>query len=125
MERAIRLLLGVACVQIAISFVCAAPSAGSAPTVTIVNGTYVGLHNPTYNQDFFLGIPYAQPPLGNLRFNLPASLNTSFTESRVATTYSPECVGYGVCCPPVPAILPITDIWYRSIKSGTKSPRTA
>lgn len=30
------------------------------PTVTVVNGTYAGLHNHEYNQDFFLGMPYAK-----------------------------------------------------------------
>src|SRR4051794_30962315 len=30
------------------------------PSVTIANGTYIGLHSPEYDQDFFLGIPYAQ-----------------------------------------------------------------
>lgn len=75
----------------------AAPTAGSSPSVTIPNGTFVGLYNPTYDQDLFLGIPYAQPPLNDLRFNLPASLSTSFSEPQDAKAYSPECVGYGVC----------------------------
>lgn len=33
---------------------------GTAPTVTVLNGTYAGVYNDNYNQDFFLGIPYAQ-----------------------------------------------------------------
>lgn len=32
----------------------------TAPSVTVKNGSYTGLHNSYYNQDFFLGIPYAQ-----------------------------------------------------------------
>lgn len=28
--------------------------------VTITNGSYSGVYNPTYKQDFFLGVPYAQ-----------------------------------------------------------------
>jgi len=74
----------------------AAPTEETSPSVTIPNGTFVGLYNPTYDQDFFLGIPYAQPPLDGLRFNLPASLNTSFSEPQDAKAYSPQCVGYGV-----------------------------
>jgi hypothetical protein len=66
------------------------------PTVTLKNGTYEGIHSDSYNQDFFLGIPFAQPPLGNLRLNLPASLNTSWKGVKKATEYYPECVGYGV-----------------------------
>jgi hypothetical protein len=39
------------------------PSSGEgkqAPVVTVKNGSYVGVHNSYYNQDFFLGVPYAQ-----------------------------------------------------------------
>jgi hypothetical protein len=30
------------------------------PVATVKNGSYSGVYNPTYQQDFFLGIPYAQ-----------------------------------------------------------------
>ena len=43
----------------------------------------------------FLGIPYAQPPLGPLRLTIPQSLNSSFSGTKSATAYFPECVGYG------------------------------
>ncbi|KZT75141.1 alpha/beta-hydrolase [Daedalea quercina L-15889] len=65
------------------------------PNATTLNGTYVGLYSPGYDQDSFLGIPYAQPPVGDLRFANPRSLNTSFDGNRNATSYSSECVGYG------------------------------
>lgn len=65
------------------------------PTVQVKNGTYYGLHQATYNQDLFLGMPFAQSPVGNLRFNLPRSLNTSWTNTRNATQYGYECYGYG------------------------------
>lgn len=32
----------------------------TAPTVTVKNGTYAGVCNSKYKQDFFLGIPYAK-----------------------------------------------------------------
>ncbi|EXJ95768.1 triacylglycerol lipase [Capronia coronata CBS 617.96] len=67
----------------------------SAPTATTKNGSYVGLFNPTYNQDLFLGIPFAQPPVGDLRFRNPVSLNTTWEGARSATQYSAECYGYG------------------------------
>lgn len=65
------------------------------PTAQTKNGTYEGVHNPTYNQDYFLGVPYAQPPTGQLRFTPPRSLNTTFSEMKQATEYAPECYGYG------------------------------
>ena len=62
----------------------------TAPTVNVKNGTYYGVYSAEYNQDFFLGIPYAQPPVGNLRFKDPASLTESWNGARAATQYSSE-----------------------------------
>lgn len=56
-----------------------APTSSSVPTVAIKNGTVAGMHSSTYNEDFFLGVPYAQPPIDELRFRIPQSINTSFT----------------------------------------------
>lgn len=71
-----------------------------APTATVLNGTYAGVHNADYNQDYFLGIPYALAPTqGPLRFALPASLNTSWTGQRDATVMGDICYGYGVRVP--------------------------
>lgn len=71
----------------------------SAPTAAVRNGTYIGVHSTTYNQDFFLGMPYAQQPVGNLRFTVPQPLNESWNEARDAKAYSDICVGYGVSIP--------------------------
>lgn len=65
------------------------------PTVQTKNGSYSGLYQEVYDQDLFLGIPFAQPPLGDLRFNNPAPLNSSWDGPRSATAYSPQCIGYG------------------------------
>ncbi|KAF1851638.1 carboxylesterase family protein-like protein [Cucurbitaria berberidis CBS 394.84] len=70
-------------------------SNSSAPTVEVKNGSYYGVHSAEYNQDFFLGIPYAQPPVGSLRFRNPVSLNESWNDAKAATQYSSECYGYG------------------------------
>lgn len=67
----------------------------SAPSVTVTNGTVDGLYQSTYHQDLFLGIPFAQPPLGDLRFALPEPVNQTYAEPLSATAYYPECVGYG------------------------------
>ncbi|OAG01895.1 alpha/beta-hydrolase [Paraphaeosphaeria sporulosa] len=67
----------------------------SDPVVTLRNGTYKGVHSSQYKQDFFLGIPYAQSPTGDLRFRNPKPLDASWKGERDATTFSPACVGYG------------------------------
>ncbi|KAL2862829.1 Alpha/Beta hydrolase protein [Aspergillus lucknowensis] len=68
---------------------------GPGPTAHVRNGTYVGVTNAHYNQEFFLGIPYAQQPVGNLRFTVPQPLNSSWEGARDAKAYSDSCVGYG------------------------------
>jgi hypothetical protein len=65
------------------------------PTVEIQNGTVQGVYQPTYNQDLFLGIPYAEPPLGDLRFRYPQPVQQKWNGTLEATSYYPECVGYG------------------------------
>ena len=67
-----------------------------APTVTIKNGTIQGVHSSTYNEDFFLGVPFAQPPTGELRYRLPQSIDKTFNGTLQTTEYAPECYGYGV-----------------------------
>lgn len=60
------------------------------PSVTIKNGTVNGAYLPTFDQDAFLGVPFAQPPVGDLRLRRPQSLNTSFAGGVYeATEYSP------------------------------------
>ena len=67
-----------------------------APIVRVKNGTLEGVHAPAYHQDYFLGIPYAQPPVNNLRFRQSQSLNTSWPGVRAAKEFQKLCVGYGV-----------------------------
>lgn len=78
-----------------------ARTSSEAPIVSVQNGSYYGVHNPNYNQDFFLGIPFAQPPLGDLRFAIPKSLNTTWVGALPATNYAfvstPSCDETGYC----------------------------
>lgn len=85
-----RLVLGVFALWVGVN---AAPSD---PTAHVLNGTYAGVRNAHYQQDFFLGMPYAQQPVGDLRFTVPKSLNESWEGVRDAKEYSDICVGYGV-----------------------------
>ncbi|KZM22931.1 hydrolase [Ascochyta rabiei] len=77
------------------SLASSAPTNSTGPTAHLRNGTYQGVYSPGYDQDYFLGIPYAQPPVGNLRFRSPVSLNQSWSGVKPATQYSGECYGYG------------------------------
>jgi hypothetical protein len=70
-------------------------NAANAPVAKVKNGTYVGRYAAEWNTDYFLGMRYAQPPLGSLRFHTPVSLNSSWPGSRNATQYGYECYGYG------------------------------
>jgi Carboxylesterase family len=66
------------------------------PVAVTKNGSYAGVYSKEYDQYFFLGVPYALPPVGELRFRTPQTLNGSWTGMKDAKEYSPECVGYGV-----------------------------
>lgn len=61
---------------------------------TTKNGTYQGRYLQDWDQDAFLGIPYAQPPLGDLRFRWPQSINSSFDGTRDASAYGYSCMQY-------------------------------
>lgn len=59
-----------------------------APIASTCNGSYYGTHNSVLNQDYFLGVPFAQPPIKDLRFANPASLNISWNGALPATNYA-------------------------------------
>lgn len=67
----------------------------STPTATVLNGTYAGIYSPEYEEDYFLGMPFAQPPVGELHFRQARPPNTTWTGTKNATSYSPECYGFG------------------------------
>ncbi|KAI1117035.1 lipase [Nemania sp. NC0429] len=74
---------------------CAQLSSSKAPVARTVNGTYEGLHLPDWSQDAFLGMPYAQPPVRQLRYHRPLPINESFSGVRKATQYGYSCMQYG------------------------------
>lgn len=49
------------------------------PVVTLTNGSYEGLYLPSFEQDIFLGVPYAQDTGGQNRFRVPQSLNETWS----------------------------------------------
>lgn len=70
-----------------------------APAVRVKNGTLEGKYVAGLDQDLFLGVPFAQPPVGQLRLQNPQPLNETFKVKKV-TKYADSCVGYGVSLPP-------------------------
>lgn len=65
------------------------------PTAEVRNGTLQGVYSPEWKQDFFLGIPYALPPVGDLRFRWPRSWDAAYDGVRDASRYGYSCYQYG------------------------------
>ncbi|KAK6517398.1 hypothetical protein TWF281_004055 [Arthrobotrys megalospora] len=66
----------------------------SSPTASIKNGTVHGIKDNVWNQDYFLGIPYARPPVGPLRFRPPQHINSKLGNIQ-AKGYGFHCFGFG------------------------------
>ncbi|CAF1117956.1 unnamed protein product [Adineta steineri] len=67
-------------------------------SVTVSNGTIFGsfCSSPFVNVVAYLGIPFAQPPVGTLRWNAPISYNSTYPNGTInATTFAPSCYQFG------------------------------
>ncbi|OCH92476.1 carotenoid ester lipase precursor [Obba rivulosa] len=63
-------------------------STHGSPSVVLDRGTFVGKHNGS--ADAYLGIPYAQPPVGNLRYR-QAVANEPYDGVYNVTDFGPAC----------------------------------
>jgi para-nitrobenzyl esterase len=68
----------------------AASGSGGDPIVTTSDGAVRGAAVPGSTVDAFLGLPYAAPPTGNLRWRPPQS-PTQWRGVRDATSFAPSC----------------------------------
>ena len=66
-------------------------NSSTSPTAQTLNGTYQGRHLSEFDQDLFLGVPFASAP----RLDNPLSLNTTWLGKRDASEYGPTCYGFG------------------------------
>lgn len=87
------LLLAIS--EIPIPTISSNPWSPKPPTVAVTNGTIQGLHLPAFDEDIFLSIPFAAPPVGNLRFRHPQPFNSTWNGVLKATVHRPSCPGYG------------------------------
>lgn len=71
-----------------------APSA-LARIITVSNGTIRGGSCPSSGSDYYRAIPFAQPPLGYLRFAAPQPFNQKFNGTLDGTKNPPSCIQFG------------------------------
>lgn len=71
---------------------------GGDPQLAVLeNGIYSGRYDSSLDQFHFLGMPYALPPVGHLRFRIPQPFDHSWHGIHNATEFGPMCIGYRVC----------------------------
>ena len=71
-------------------------NAAGAQQVLTESGTVSGIH--THGLSVYRGIPFAAPPLGDLRWRPPARA-ASWTGTRKAEAFAPACMQVGVSMP--------------------------
>src|SRR6185437_11632807 len=77
---------------IAISLVCAQPALAQIGTVSVTGGRIEGVAADGISS--FKGIPFAAPPVGNLRWRTPQPV-VPWTDLRKADHFSPACTQPG------------------------------
>ncbi|KAH8895930.1 alpha/beta-hydrolase [Thozetella sp. PMI_491] len=71
-----------------------AVAAQSAPSVKVANGTLQGAKCASKDINYFLSIPYAEPPVGDGRFAAPKSFDRAYNGTLDATKPAPACLQF-------------------------------
>ncbi|KAK9426757.1 putative Carboxylesterase [Seiridium unicorne] len=74
--------------------VLALVSSSVAQTVQVTNGTIQGGKCARSDSNYFLSIPYAQPPVGDLRLKAPQTLASAYDGTLNATAEAPSCLQF-------------------------------
>ena len=73
-----------------------ATSTASGPQVNLTSGNFVGVASAANGTEKWLGIPFAQPPIGNLRFKAPVAITNVSRDVQ-------QAVEFGNACPQEPS----------------------
>lgn len=88
MSRKFQLI--AACISAALAFAALASSHPAGPTVRLSSGTLTGTRFGPQKDVAFLGVPYAAPPVGDLRWK-PPQPEQPWTGTREATQFASPC----------------------------------
>jgi|SRR5579859_141267 len=96
----------------------AAAASGGNPTVTTSDGAVRGAAVPGSTVDAFLGLPYAAPPTGNMRWR-PPQPPAQWQGVRDATSFAPSCPQNPTLNPFLPPGLTSEDCLYLNVYTPT------
>ena len=83
----------------------------SATVVQTSNGTVQGGYCPGNESVYFFSIPFADPPVGELRYRAPQPFSGSYNGTLYRTTPSPICYQFGTG---TVLLQPQSEDWYAS-----------